>query len=211
MRILAVDPGYERLGIAVLEKLSGQKEKLLYSACIQTPKILPHAERLLKISEEVRKVIGEYEPSACAIETLFLAVNQKTAMPVAEARVAVLVEAARAGLTVHEYTPLQIKIAVTGYGKSDKKQVMEMVKKLIALPPAKRLDDEYDAIAVGLTCLACERTGTRNWNRAICFLVFGFQLFSYELQVTVSDSFIIHRECLLQKFSGVDTFGGVTN
>jgi crossover junction endodeoxyribonuclease RuvC len=154
MRILAVDPGYERLGIAVLEKLPRQKEAALYSGCIRTPKTLPHAERLLKISEEVRNVIDEYEPRALAIETLFLAVNQKTAMPVAEARGAVLVEAARAGLPVYEYTPLQIKIAVTGYGKSDKKQVMEMVKKLVALPSGKRLDDEYDAIAVGLTCLA---------------------------------------------------------
>ena len=80
-------------------------------------------------------------------------------MPVAEARGAVLVEAARAGLTACEYTPLQIKMAVTGYGKSDKKQVAEMVKKLIALPPQKRLDDEYVAIAVGLTCLASNK-----WN-----------------------------------------------
>ena len=154
MRIIAIDPGYERLGVAVLEKLLKQKERLVYSACIQTPKSLPHAERLLKIATEVRKVIDKFEPKGCAIETLFLAVNQKTAMPVAEARGAVLVEAARAGLPVYEYTPLQIKMAVTGYGKSDKKQVMEMVRKLIALPAGKRLDDEYDAIAVGMTCLA---------------------------------------------------------
>lgn len=154
MRIIAIDPGYERLGVAVLEKLPKQKEILLYSACVQTLKSLPHAERLLKIATEVRKVIDEFEPEALAIETLFLAVNQKTVMPVAEARGAVLVEAARADLLVYEYTPLQIKIAVTGYGKSDKRQVTEMVKKLIVIPTQKRLDDEYDAIAVGLTCLA---------------------------------------------------------
>jgi len=157
MRILAIDPGYERLGIAILEKLPRQKESLLHSACIQTPKTQPHAERLLKISEAVRHVIDEFAPEAMGIETLFLAVNQKTAMPVAEARGAVLVEAARAGLAVHEYTPLQIKVAITGYGKSDKHQVTEMVKKLISIPAAKRLDDEYDAIAVGLTCFASER------------------------------------------------------
>ena len=154
MRILAIDPGYERLGIAVIEKLPKQKEALVYSACVRTLKTLPHAARLLKIAEEVRKVIREYEPEGFAIETLFLAVNHKTVMPVAEARGAVLVEAARAGLPVYEYTPLQIKVAVTGYGKSDKQQVTEMVKKLIVLPELKRLDDEYDAIAVGLTCLA---------------------------------------------------------
>lgn len=154
MRILAIDPGYERLGIAVLEKMPRQKETLLYSSCVRTPKELPHAERLLRIATEVRKVIDEFEPEACVIETLFLAANQKTVMPVAEARGAVLVEAARAGLTVFEYSPLQIKIAVTGYGRSEKHQVTEMVKKLIFLPPKKRLDDECDAIAVGLTHLA---------------------------------------------------------
>lgn len=154
MRIIAIDPGYERMGIAVLEKLPRQKETLLYSSCVRTLKTTSHAERLLKIANEVRKVIDEFEPNACALEKLFLAVNQKTAMPVAEARGAVLVEAARAGLMVYEYTPLQIKVAVTGYGKSDKAQVTEMVKKLIVIPTGKRLDDEYDAIAVGLTCLA---------------------------------------------------------
>ncbi|MDO8620078.1 MAG: crossover junction endodeoxyribonuclease RuvC [bacterium] len=157
MRIIAIDPGYERLGIAVVEKLPRQKEMLLYSTCIRTPKTLPHSARLLKIADEVRKVIDEFEPEGFAIETLFLMSNQKTVMPVSEARGAVLVEAARAGLPVYEYTPLQIKIAVTGYGRSDKKQVTEMVKKLIAIPSLKRLDDEYDAIAVGLTCLASVR------------------------------------------------------
>lgn len=161
MRVLAIDPGYERLGVAVLEKLPKQKETLLYSACVQTSKTLPHAERLLKIAREVRKVIDEFGPDGCAIEKLFLAVNLKTAMPVAEARGAVLVEAARAGLAVNEYTPLQIKIAVTGYGKSDKRQVTEMVKKLITIPSGKRLDDEYDAVAVGLTCLASERNHSK--------------------------------------------------
>lgn len=164
MRIIAIDPGYDRLGIAVLEKLPRQKETLLYSACVETQKTLPHAERLLKIADEVRKVIDEFEPKVFAIETLFLATNQKTVMPVAEARGAVLVEAARAGLTVYEYTPLQIKIAVTGYGRSEKYQVMEMVNKLIALPVGKRLDDEYDAIAVGLTCLASEKLNNLSPN-----------------------------------------------
>ena len=162
MKILAIDPGYERLGVAVIEKLPRQKETLLYSACLRTLKTLPHAKRLLKIAEEVRKVIEKFEPEAFAIETLFLMSNQKTVMPVAEARGAVLVEAARANLPVFEYSPLQIKVAVTGYGKSDKSQVTEMVKKLIALPEEKRLDDEYDAIAIGLTCLASQKWNTEH-------------------------------------------------
>lgn len=174
MRIIAIDPGYARLGIAVLEKLARQKESVLYSSCIQTPRTLVHEKRLLAIANAVAKTIAEWKPDALAIETLFLHTNHKTAMAVAEARGAILTEAAGAGLTVYEYTPLQIKIAVTGYGRSDKRQVTEMVKKLIVIPELKslpsedggtpfrkgriKLDDEYDAIAVGLTCLATIRT-----------------------------------------------------
>lgn len=154
MKILAVDPGYERLGIAILEKKRGGKETLLYSECFRTAKDQPHATRLAGIGTRVANIISEYTPEALAIETLFITTNQKTAMYVSEARGVMLYEAARAKLTVYEYTPLQIKVAVTGYGKSDKKQVMFMTEKLIAMPPKKRLDDEYDAIAVGLTCFA---------------------------------------------------------
>jgi len=172
MRIIAIDPGYERLGIAVLEKLPKQKESLLFSSCVRTSKTLPHAERLFEIATGVRNIIEKWEPQALAVETLFLANNQKTAMPVAEARGVCLYEAAAAGLKVFEYTPLQIKMAVTGYGKSDKRQVTEMVRRLIKLPEGyhpssilpstegrkkTRLDDEYDAIAVGLTCLASHK------------------------------------------------------
>ena len=153
MRIIAIDPGYDRLGVAILEKQNG-KEVVLFSSCVMTDKKLPHSTRLAAIAATAKNTIHEWKPSALAIESLFLFSNQQTAFKVAEARGAVLVEAARARLTVYEYTPLQIKIAVTGYGRSDKRQVTEMVTRLIALPPQKRLDDEYDAIAVGLTCLA---------------------------------------------------------
>ncbi len=160
MRIIAIDPGYDRLGIAVLEKQNGA-EVALFSSCVITSKKNTHAERLAHIGKEIQLVIEEFEPEALAIETLFLATNQKTAMPVAEARGVCLYEAAKAGLKVFEYTPLQVKVAVTGYGKSDKSQVTEMVKRLIKLPERKRLDDEYDAIAVGLTCMASNK-----WNMA---------------------------------------------
>lgn len=159
MKVLAIDPGYDRLGIAVLEKQKGT-EIALFSACAVTDKKLPHHERLAHIGREVKKAIAEWEPEALAIETLFLFSNQKTAMKVAEARGVILYEAALAGLSVFEYTPLQIKIAVTGYGRSDKRQVTEMVKKLISLSTRKRLDDEYDALAIGLTCLATEKFST---------------------------------------------------
>lgn len=157
MKILAVDPGYDRLGLAVLEKQIG-KESVLFSSCVSTDRKQPHERRLHVIGDEIAGAIKKWKPKALAIETLFLVTNHKTAMRVAEARGVILYEAARAKLPVFEYTPLQIKIAVTGYGRSDKKQVTEMVKKLIMLPDKKRLDDEYDAIAVGLTCFASERT-----------------------------------------------------
>lgn len=159
MRILAIDPGYDRLGIAILEKQNG-KEVALFSSCVITDKKSPHSERLARIGSETKKVMVEWKPSVLAIETLFLFSNQKTAMKVAEARGVILYEAALAGLRVFEYTPLQIKIAVTGYGRSDKRQVTEMVQKLVVLPRKKRLDDEYDALAIGITCLAMEKFST---------------------------------------------------
>jgi crossover junction endodeoxyribonuclease RuvC len=157
MRILAIDPGYERLGIAVIEKGSNAKETLVYSDCFKTDKELPHYERLGLIGTEVKRVIDEYRPEALSIEDLFFAKNQKTAILVAEARGAILYQAAAHGLKVYEYGPGQIKVAVTGYGKSDKEQIIAMVPRLIKIDKAIKHDDEYDAIAVGLTCFAIER------------------------------------------------------
>jgi crossover junction endodeoxyribonuclease RuvC len=156
MRIISIDPGYERLGIAILEKGSG-KEELIYSECFITSTKEKHEDRLRLIGEEIEKVIKKYEPEVMGIETLFFKTNAKTAMKVSEARGVMLYVAARSDLAVVEFTPLQIKVAVTGYGKSDKEQVMEMVKKLIKINKPIKYDDEYDAIAVGLTLFACYR------------------------------------------------------
>lgn len=157
MRIIAIDPGYERLGIAVLEKETGGKEAVLYSDCFKTDKKLAHFERLGLIGGEVERVIGEFGPESMCIETLFFSTNQKTAITVAEARGAILFQAAKHGLKVFEYGPGQIKVAVTGYGKSDKAAINMMVDKLVKLDKKTKLDDEYDAIAVGLTCFATEK------------------------------------------------------
>ncbi|TSC84526.1 MAG: crossover junction endodeoxyribonuclease RuvC [Parcubacteria group bacterium Gr01-1014_17] len=159
MKVLAIDPGYDRLGIAVVEKQKGV-EVALFSACVTTNKKQTAGERLAYIGGEIKEVITKWKPDTLATETLFLFSNQKTAFRVAEARGVILYEAARAELSVFEYTPLQIKIAVTGYGRSDKHQITEMVKKLVVLSPKKRLDDEYDALAIGLTCLAMEKFST---------------------------------------------------
>ncbi|MEK7107927.1 MAG: crossover junction endodeoxyribonuclease RuvC [Patescibacteria group bacterium] len=163
MKIIAIDPGYERLGIAVLENTA--TPRVVFSCCFKTSIALPHESRLLAIGEEIKKVIGKYQPEELAIEKLFFNVNQKTAFKVAEARGVILNAGATAGLAVAEYTPLQVKIAVTGYGRGDKKQVIDMVKKLAVFPsPAKSRgdrwanDDEMDAVAIGLTHLACRKS-----------------------------------------------------
>jgi len=157
-RVLGIDPGYERLGIAIIEKLSGGKESYVYSECFKTSSKEEHHLRLSKIQKIVESYIKKYNPNALAIESLFLNTNQKTAIKVAEARGVVLATCSSFGMDVYEYTPLQIKTAVTGYGRSEKSQVMSMVGKLIKLPEGKKWqDDEYDAIAVALTCFACIR------------------------------------------------------
>ena len=156
MRILGIDPGIERVGIAIVDKVAG-KETWVYSDCFKTSAKLSHAERLSLIADELQKVITEYSPVGMAIEKLFFETNTKTALSVAEARGVMLYCAAHAKLSVFEYTPLQIKVAVTGYGKSDKTAVMAMVPRLVKLPQRKMIDDEVDAIAIALTAFAHER------------------------------------------------------
>ena len=157
MKLIALDPGYERLGIAVLAKEPRQKERLIYSDCFQTDKGLEHAERLALIGAEIERVIAEHAPDSLCLETLFFSKNQTTAIKVAEVRGVILYITAKNGLRVFEYNPMEIKVAVTGYGKSDKAAVTDMIPRLVKIDKKIRYDDEYDAIAVGLTCLATER------------------------------------------------------
>lgn len=154
MRIIAVDPGYERLGVAIMNKEKGGKETLVYSDCIMTPKSLPHPERLAKLGEELDRIIDEYKPEALGVETLFFAKSVTSALKVAEARGVILHAGARRGIKVHEFSPMDIKIAVTGHGKSDKKQVISMVERLVKISKPIKYDDEYDAIACGITFFA---------------------------------------------------------
>ena len=157
MRVLAIDPGFERVGIAVIDKTNKQKHLLVYSNCFKTSAKIPFHERLTLIGTEVEKIIKKFKPEALAIEKLYFTTNQKTVMGVSEARGVIVYSASRNGLQIFEYTPPQIKIAVTGYGKSDKSAVMSMVPKLIDIEKPTNSDDELDAIAIGITCLACER------------------------------------------------------
>lgn len=151
--ILGIDPGYGRVGLAVIEKTSNG-ENLIHSECFETDAKLPHFQRLLLIGEKIKETIKKYKPEQIAVETLLWSKNKKTALQVAEARGVILLESARNKVILREFNPNQIKLAVTGYGKSDKKQVIFMVEKLVKLKPQKRHDDEYDAIAIALTCSA---------------------------------------------------------
>jgi crossover junction endodeoxyribonuclease RuvC len=153
MKVLAVDPGYDRLGVAVVEKQEG-KETVVYSSCIETDKKTELNDRLHIVGSEFQKLLDEYSPDAVGIETLFFNKNVKTAIGVAQARGIIIYLAKSAGCAVFEHGPQEIKIAVTGYGKSDKNAVIDMVKRLVLNVPEKALDDEYDAIAVGITTLA---------------------------------------------------------
>ena len=157
MRILGIDPGYGRCGVAVIEKQNG-KEVLLFSDCIETSKETEFSERLNEISVALKKIIAEYTPDKVALEKLFFYSNQKTAIDVAQARGVMIAAASEKNIPIVDVTPAQVKLAVTGYGKSDKRQVIAMVKRLINIEKDIKYDDEYDAIAVALTVLAESQT-----------------------------------------------------
>ena len=152
--VLGVDPGFDRIGVAILSE-----EKALFSDCIETNRKLSHEKRLLEIGEGVRKIIKKWKPDYLAIESLFFNQNITNALKVSEARGVIIYEAMQAGLKIFEYSPQAIKIAVTGYGKADKRQITTMVKKLVNLEEklSKRLDDEIDAIALCITHLATKK------------------------------------------------------
>ncbi len=153
MRVVSVDPGYDRLGVAIIELQNG-KENLIYSDCIETDKKNDLSTRLFTIGQAFTTLLSNYTPDTLAIETIFFNKNQKTAIGVAQARGILIYLAQLHNCQVFEFGPQEIKVAVTGYGKSDKGAVIDMVKRLVINAPATALDDEYDAIAVGITCLA---------------------------------------------------------
>lgn len=156
MIVLAVDPGFGRLGLAVLEKNKNQNT-LIYSTCVVTSSKLPLPKRLLAIAEAVKLTLKNYPVDCLALEKLYFAKNKTTALRVAEARGVILELAAQNNLAIFEYSPAEVKVAVAGYGAATKSQVKTMVKRLISLSDGKRHDDEVDAIAVGLTHLASAR------------------------------------------------------
>lgn len=149
MRILGIDPGTATVGWAVLEEDSGTLKALGFGH-FSTPAKTPLPTRLLEIARDLEGIVARYAPEEAGIESLFFFNNQKTAIAVAQARGAILLTLERLGLPMAEYTPLQVKQALTGYGQADKKQVQLMVKSILRLDAIPTPDDAADAVAIAL-------------------------------------------------------------
>jgi len=160
MKILGIDPGYDRCGIAIIEKTSKNKDIVIFSECITTSSKDTIYNRFRDIGDEVINILEKYKPDALAIETLFVSKNQKTAMRVSEVRGIIIYQALKMNVPIFEYAPMEIKMAITSDGSSDKSRIMKMIPLLVDLTKIskKALDDEYDAIAVALTHSARTRT-----------------------------------------------------
>jgi len=150
MRIIGIDPGTGILGFGVIDVANG-KTTLVDAGVIRTPVKEDDAVRLHTIYDELSDIIAQAKPDMMSVEKLFFARNVTTAMTVSQARGVVLLCAKQAGMDIHEYTPMQIKQAITGYGKADKKQMQEMVKIILGLAEVPKPDDAADALAAALT------------------------------------------------------------
>lgn len=148
-KIIAIDPGYDRCGVAILVSDKG-KTVLDSSFCIITKKTDAHEKRLQTIFEKIKETIELETPNALALETLFFSVNKKTALKVAEARGVISLLAALFEIPLIEVSPQQVKMAMTGVGNASKEQVQKMTKLLLHIGDTKKIDDEIDAIAVGV-------------------------------------------------------------
>ena len=150
MRILGIDPGFGRLGIGIVDVMQG-RETWVYSECFETNTKDTFHIRLKSVGNKIRTLCEAWRPDSASVETLFFEKNQKTAMHVAEARGVIVYELLQNNVLVFEYSPLQVKMALTGYGKAEKSQVAFMTEKLLGLKNEKRIDDELDALALAIT------------------------------------------------------------
>lgn len=151
MRIIGIDPGTGILGFGVIDAVRGQT-RLVTAGVITTPAHTPLPERLVEIYDGLSEIITETSPSVMAIEKLFFAQNITTAMSVSHARGVAMLTGQQAGLRIEEYTPLQIKQTMTGYGRATKKQVQEMVRMQLGLNETPKPDDCADALAAAIMC-----------------------------------------------------------
>ena len=149
MRILGIDPGYATIGFGLVEAERAQMHMVTYGA-ITTPAGIPLSRRLYQIDRDMEELISKLKPDVIAIEELFFNTNITTGIAVAHGRGVLLCAAERSGVPLYEYTPSQVKLAVTGYGKAEKHQVMDMTKRLLKLSALPRPDDAADALAIAL-------------------------------------------------------------
>jgi crossover junction endodeoxyribonuclease RuvC len=153
MIILGVDPGTASTGYGIIKK--GKPLLCIEYGVIRTEPSLSDAERLQKINCELAGIIRKHNPSVMAVENLYFFKNLKTAMPVSQAKGVILLTAAKKKLIIREFTPPQIKMAVVGYGKAEKKQVQKMIKLILGLEKEPKPDDAADALAVAVCCASC--------------------------------------------------------
>ena len=149
MSILGIDPGYATVGYGIVEYDNFHFRTVAYGA-IRTLAKKPFYDRLCEISEDVTKLINSYKPDCLSIEKLYFNTNTTTAIDVAQARGVILLSARNADMEIFEYTPLQVKQAITGYGRAEKHQVMEMVKNILELRSVPKPDDTADALALAV-------------------------------------------------------------
>ena len=150
MRILGIDPGVATVGFGVIESDRAQQRMIQYGA-ITTSAGLPLATRLMQIANDLELLIQQFKPDEIAIEELFFSKNITTGIAVAHARGVILYTAERLQVPIYEYTPMQVKQAIVGYGKAEKQQIQQMVKLLLHMEDIARPDDAADAIAIALT------------------------------------------------------------
>lgn len=158
MRILGIDPGYAIVGYGIVDT-NGYKFGVVGYGAITTPAKTPFPKRLKAIYDDMITIIEKYKPDELAIERLYFNTNTTTAIDVAQARGVIILAAERCGVKINEYTPLQVKQAVTGYGKAEKFQVMEMVKSILSLNAIPKPDDTADALALAVCHGHCAGSG----------------------------------------------------
>lgn len=149
MRILGIDPGYAIVGFGVVD-YDGRKFTPVEYGAVLTEAHTPFTQRLCAVHTDMEFIFEKFRPDCMAIEKLFFTTNQKTAIDVAQSRGVTVLSAAKRNIPVYEYTPLQVKSAVVGYGKAEKQQVMEMTKQLLGLAGIPRPDDAADALAIAI-------------------------------------------------------------
>lgn len=149
LRILGIDPGLATVGFSIVD-VEKSKMKLVTCGVITTPAHTSLSSRLDRIFEDMNELISSFDPDVMSIEELFFNTNITTGIAVAHARGVILLSAYRAGVQVFEYTPLQVKQAVVGYGRAEKNQVIDMVRRILALPAAPKPDDAADAVALAI-------------------------------------------------------------